>query len=288
MELQAKPGQVANIFQEQLRAYMARHHESEYLVVDVREPAEYANGHIPGARLMPLSDFDVRVAELAKLDTRNLVFYCRSGARSARVSEYASLTIGFPHVFNLIGGFTAWSGSHVIQMPRLKSFHVSSDARAIIYQALELEKGAERFYAELVDHFSNTEAAVLMAELAGAEVAHGRVLYDLLGSFGGKPPEDFDRLFASLPGEVIEDGRSLAEALHDAKQAGLPGALALLEMALEIELSAYDLYKNLSDDAPNESTRLVLTDLAQHEKRHADGLLRKIERFASTQQAVGS
>jgi len=169
MEVQAKPGQVANIFQEQLRAYIARHHERDYLLVDVREPDEYANGHIPGARLMPLSDFDVRVAELAKLEERDLVFYCRSGVRSARVSEYASLTIGFPHVFNLIGGFAAWSGSRLVEMPRLKSFQVSSDARAIVYQALELEKGAERLYAELVDHFSNTEAAVLMAELAGAE-----------------------------------------------------------------------------------------------------------------------
>jgi rubrerythrin len=121
-----------------------------------------------------------------------------------------------------------------------------------------------------------------MADLASAEIAHGRVLFDLLSNFGGKPLQDFEELFDSLPGELIEDGRSLEVALAEAKTAGASGAVSLLEMAVEIEFRAYDLYKNLADDAPNEAVRTVLTELAQHEKRHADGLLKKLERFAST------
>jgi sulfur-carrier protein adenylyltransferase/sulfurtransferase len=149
-----------------------------------------------------------------------------------------------------------------------------------VYQALELEKGAERLYAVLMVHFAGSEAAPLMVDLACAEIAHARVLYDLLSSFGGKPPQAFDALFESLPGTVIEDGRSLDVALAEAKAAGVSGSMSVLELALEIELCAYDLYKNLADDAPNEAVHAVLSELAQHEKRHADGLLKKLERYA--------
>jgi rhodanese-related sulfurtransferase len=41
---------------EELRRYIKNHNEKEYLLVDVRQPDEYEEGHIPGARLLPLPD----------------------------------------------------------------------------------------------------------------------------------------------------------------------------------------------------------------------------------------
>ncbi len=56
-----------------LRRFMAEHDEGEYLLVDVRQPKEYAGGHIPGAMLLPLAELPARVAELPP--GRDIVFY---------------------------------------------------------------------------------------------------------------------------------------------------------------------------------------------------------------------
>ena len=49
---------------ERLREYMARHEENEYLLVDVRQPDEYAKGHIAGSILIPLGEIPQRMQEL--------------------------------------------------------------------------------------------------------------------------------------------------------------------------------------------------------------------------------
>ncbi|PNY82645.1 rhodanese-like domain-containing protein [Deinococcus koreensis] len=79
--------------------------QSGALLVDVREPNEYQEVHAEGALLMPLSEFESRVAELPK--DRELVMICRSGARSARAGEYL-MQNGYSQVANLTGGTLAW------------------------------------------------------------------------------------------------------------------------------------------------------------------------------------
>ena len=76
------------------------------LLVDVREPNEYAELHAEGARLLPLSELESRFGELPK--DRPLVMICRSGARSARAGEYL-LERGYGDVANLAGGTLAWA-----------------------------------------------------------------------------------------------------------------------------------------------------------------------------------
>lgn len=51
------------------------------VIIDVREPAEYASGHVAGAINIPLSVLPEHVADLKSL-SKPLVVYCRSGARS--------------------------------------------------------------------------------------------------------------------------------------------------------------------------------------------------------------
>jgi rhodanese-related sulfurtransferase len=77
------------------------------LVLDVREPAEFddALGHIPGARLLPLSEVAAAAATLPK--DRPLVTVCRAGGRSAQASLVLSRA-GHPRVANLAGGMLRW------------------------------------------------------------------------------------------------------------------------------------------------------------------------------------
>ncbi len=73
-------------------------------VIDVREPDEYEEGHVPGARLIPLQEVPERIEELP--DTGDIYLICKTGARSRRAAEYLA-TQGY-QVHNVAGGTMAW------------------------------------------------------------------------------------------------------------------------------------------------------------------------------------
>jgi rhodanese-related sulfurtransferase len=67
-------------------------------IVDVRNPDEFARGHIPGARNVPLDDF--KAEPKAKLPRDKILFVCARGIRSQSAAELA-VQIGFSDVANL-------------------------------------------------------------------------------------------------------------------------------------------------------------------------------------------
>jgi rhodanese-related sulfurtransferase len=75
-------------------------------IVDVREPAEWASGHIPGARHIPLGSLGVRHSELDK--SKEFIVVCRSGGRSSLACEQLE-SLGY-NVANMLGGMLEWSG----------------------------------------------------------------------------------------------------------------------------------------------------------------------------------
>ncbi len=75
------------------------------LALDVREPDEYAAGHVADARLLPLGQVAARLGELPR--DRTIVVVCRSGRRSAEATRLL-LGAGIADVFNLTGGMIAW------------------------------------------------------------------------------------------------------------------------------------------------------------------------------------
>jgi rhodanese-related sulfurtransferase len=77
-----------------------------FRIIDVREPMEIAQGSIPGAEPMPLSSLGNRLGEIQS--DQQVVFICRSGARSGQVCAYLSQN-GFDHVYNLRGGVLGWA-----------------------------------------------------------------------------------------------------------------------------------------------------------------------------------
>jgi rhodanese-related sulfurtransferase len=78
------------------------------LLIDVREPAEYAAERIHGALLYPLSTFDA--AALPADGARRLVFHCGSGKRSLTAAE-KRLAAGHSHAAHLGGGLAAWKAA---------------------------------------------------------------------------------------------------------------------------------------------------------------------------------
>jgi rhodanese-related sulfurtransferase len=74
-------------------------------VLDVREPGEWAAGHIEGATLIPLGDLPSRLAEVPH--DAKVVVVCRSGLRAAQGRDIL-LAAGYPAVTSLAGGMNAW------------------------------------------------------------------------------------------------------------------------------------------------------------------------------------
>lgn len=79
---------------------------NEALLVDVREPGEFAREHIAGAQSLPLSAFDV--SRLPR--DRKIVLCCQSGARSTRAVAQLQAA-GFNDVAHLDGGLSAWKSA---------------------------------------------------------------------------------------------------------------------------------------------------------------------------------
>lgn len=77
------------------------------LLLDVREPDEYAALHAPGAKLIPLGEVQARLAEIAAYKDQPVVVVCRSGRRSAKAVELLK-EAGFSRVSNVEGGMLAW------------------------------------------------------------------------------------------------------------------------------------------------------------------------------------
>jgi rhodanese-related sulfurtransferase len=77
------------------------------LVVDVREPGEFAAGHVLGAKNVPLARLEAAGAELPKRKDRPVIIYCETGDRSGRAAA-ALKKQGFSRVLNLSGGIGAW------------------------------------------------------------------------------------------------------------------------------------------------------------------------------------
>jgi hydroxyacylglutathione hydrolase len=78
----------------------------EAVVLDVREPSEYAHGHIPGALNMPQADLATRLEELPR--DRPLMVVCQVGMRSLRSAQFLK-QMGFVQVASIKGGTAAWS-----------------------------------------------------------------------------------------------------------------------------------------------------------------------------------
>ena len=77
-------------------------------ILDVREPSEWQQGHIPGATLIPLGELASLASELPQ--DQKIVVVCRSGNRSAQGRDIL-LEAGFKNVTSMTGGMNQWQAA---------------------------------------------------------------------------------------------------------------------------------------------------------------------------------
>jgi len=76
-------------------------------LIDVREPNEFENGHILGARNIPLSQMKIRLKEIRP--DKPVYLYCQNAQRSARAAQLLYKK-GYKELYHLKGGFKKWTG----------------------------------------------------------------------------------------------------------------------------------------------------------------------------------
>lgn len=87
-------------------ALQARVSAGDIFVLDVRTPEEFADGHVPGATLLPLQELEGRLGELEARRGEEIAVICASGGRSSRATELLRAR-GFT-ASNVAGGTRAW------------------------------------------------------------------------------------------------------------------------------------------------------------------------------------
>jgi molybdopterin/thiamine biosynthesis adenylyltransferase/rhodanese-related sulfurtransferase len=78
-----------------------------YRIIDVREPVEWNEGHIPGATLLPLADLPTRIAEVAPDRDAPVLLHCAVGARSQRAAGHLE-RLGYSNVVSMRGSLADW------------------------------------------------------------------------------------------------------------------------------------------------------------------------------------
>ncbi len=251
---------------DRLHAYMSRRQESDYVLIDVRQPDEYSQGHIPGSVLIPLGEIPQRLGELPV--DKDVVVYCRSGHRSKAAALFiSSRPYVAATVFNLVGGILAWNGHLLPATPNLKAYDLQGSVQEILYRAMDLEKGADRFYIALRQRYQDVDWATSLSALAGAEEAHARLIYQQW-AVGESDPPPFEEVYAALAGDIVEGGYTCAALLESLEEQPLEPCRSTLEMALTVEYSAYDLSRNLAHRFQGTPLAKMFNAIAEAEKEH--------------------
>lgn len=248
----------------------------ERTLLDVRQDFEYAEGHLPGARHIPLPELSERLNELER--DLPILTYCRSGKRSLAAANMLAGQ-GLQEVMSLEGGMLAWQGAQAQGSVDLGiAFLAAAQTPAqLLERAWGMELALESFYASLAEQASDAELAALFKRLSGFEEKHRRTLFEIWSRlFAGQKrtasaraadKSDFEARAraASNPG-ILEGGiaaQSYLEHMDD------PASQSeALELAMAVEAQALDLYMRRFDAVRDAELRSTLNLLAEEERAH--------------------
>jgi rhodanese-related sulfurtransferase len=253
-----------NLTPDEFRSYLQSRDPESYTLVDVRHPMEYESGHIEGAMLVPIWEFESKLAEMPA--DRDLAIYCKAGLRSRMASVMAAESGRFEHdIINLKGGYLTYVGKPLPAYPRLRDLAPGLSTDKNLGKALQLAKGAWQFYEVFRimtprDSLGPHIDRVLTAKREQAAELH-RVYQAETGE--NLPPED--QYFKSLKADILQSGDEMEKLLEWVQEvAGDCPQLAVL--TFDFETRAYELYRTLSRQCTGHEGREAFPRLIQEEK----------------------
>jgi rhodanese-related sulfurtransferase/rubrerythrin len=260
-----------------VREFIENNTIGAYNLVDVRQPGEYEQGHLPGARLIPVGELSDREVELDPGKTT--IVYCAAGVRSRSAASILDRA-GFREVHSMAGGIHAWQGLVAKGFPEsgISWFAEARSVGELAALAWIVEEGTKIFYEKVAQTLTGRDASELFLELAADEQHHKGMLSDVYRDITGTAGDiDFPSLLGSYPQErILEGGMVLDDAL--AWSLGKSPA-EIAELALSLEAVSYDRYLAMQQRVTNERTSRIFGTLAGEEKRHLAKLTAMFEKL---------
>ena len=265
------------LWPEELEGLLKESREEAYTLVDVREPDEYEAEHMPGSISIPALELGARVHELDP--ERKTVFICARGAKSLATAIIYEQKVNPPGgSYNLMGGIDAWAGRLAYGLPRIRLIGLHDDLPRMLVAAMDLEKGAFRFYQRLEKLMPKDGPVALVRRLAATEVSHMNLLYSRLRRLDPQAPDSV-AFISALPGSLSEGGEALTKMLQAMEEGELFWP-SLFEVALEVEMATYELYRGLGMRLGKEAGEPFFA-LAAAEKEHIRLILAELDERSS-------
>lgn len=265
---------VASMDADEARDYIAKHQEGDYLILDVRQPWEYEEAHIPGGKLLPLPELTNSYKTLDP--EKPTIVHCAVGGRS-RVAAQMLSGFGFKEVYNLAGGIKAYQGQKASGPRELNLDLVRGDESPaeITQLACSMERALQVFYETMQDRTADQEIQALFLDLARVEKIHRQRLLETYRRLEPETQEETVCADAAAP-ETMEGGFNLQEFMA-ANESYLDTTPHVLDLAMMLETQALDLYLRFADRCAQDAAKAILFAIADEEKLHLARLGRLLE-----------
>ena len=178
-------------------------------------------------------------------------------------------------MYHLRGGLLAWEGTTLSGYPKIQLFEKILEPENLIRAAMDLEKGAWRFYRYAIEKFNGDPISQILEQLSIAEIGHAKLIYRYLKKIE-TDPLPFDDYYHALPGEILEGGLSFKEACDRLEALEKQSCTGIIDLALDIEYAAFDLSRAAAELTDDPEVRETFLSIAQAEKGHMRALARSI------------
>ena len=259
----------------EVRRYIQEKSPDEYCLLDVRQPSEYRDGHLPGAVLIPIGRFADGIRELDS--ARTTIVYCRTGSRSHSAAALL-LAHNFREVLNMEGGIVRYNGIVASGPPEagVFCFPDTLDPSQLPAVAWFLENGTLSFIDEISAVIEPESTRRILGSAAEIRSSHKEKLLRLYQEITGQSPAaDFPDGLLDLPAEAVMIGCvKVADAIT---WAGGKNPTDILELLISLSANAYDLYLKLGRKAASEDAARVFMSLAKEEQSNINELAKAFE-----------
>jgi sulfur-carrier protein adenylyltransferase/sulfurtransferase len=258
---------------QQAKKFMAEHPEGSYTLLDVRQPSEYEQEHLPGAKLVPLGQLVEALVEIDK--DKPVITYCAIGGRS-RVAAQLLHGYDFKEVYNLTGGIKAWQGYKASGPQELNLDMVRGDETPaqIAALAIGMEESLKLFYQTLLAKAQDNDVRQLFTKMVEVSELHKQKFIDFYQK--SEPGREVAGLLAEVKTDVMEGGFRMDDFIRQ-NEPHMQTLLGALDVAMMLETQALDLYGRFAGKAEAAATKDFLLQVAQEEKVHLNMLGQLLE-----------
>ena len=261
---------VNSILPDEVRKIIKEKSTDEYCLLDVRQPSEYEQGHIPGAKLIPLAELQSNWNKIQP--DRMTIVYCRSGNRS-RSGVGILNGAGLEDVYNMEGGILAYNGLVAAGPPEAGVFCFPENMapEQLIAMAWYIEDGSQRYLDAVKDVAQDQDIKDVFISLSGHKIVHKQSLARLFEKISGQTVgDDFPTsVLPRPPHRVMAGCVSVPEAINWSKDKEIADILDLL---MGLEANTFDLYLKLGRQVESDRARSVFMKLSEEEVRHLEQL----------------